>query len=83
MSRTTFAEYFKTVAGMPPLAYLAQWRMRRAERSLREENTPISRIAQSLGYGTESAFSHAFKRIIGMAPGQYRRASLGGQPGSE
>ncbi|WP_250628627.1 AraC family transcriptional regulator [Pinirhizobacter soli] len=77
MSRTTFAEYFKTVAGMPPLAYLAQWRMRLAERSLREENTPISRIAQSLGYGTESAFSHAFKRITGMAPGQYRKTSPG------
>ena len=80
MSRTTFAEYFKTVAGMPPLAYLTQWRMRLAERSLREENTPIARIAQSLGYGTESAFSHAFKRITGMAPGQYRKTSLGVRP---
>jgi AraC-like DNA-binding protein len=76
MSRTTFAEYFKTVAGMPPLAYLGQWRMRLAERSLREDNTPIARIAQSLGYGTESAFSHAFKRITGIAPGQYRKTSL-------
>lgn len=76
MSRSTFAEYFKAVAGMPPLAYLAQWRMRLAERSLREGSTPIARIAQSLGYGTESAFSHAFKRVTGMAPGQYRKTSL-------
>jgi AraC-like DNA-binding protein len=73
MSRTTFAEYFKAVAGVPPLTYLAQWRMRLAERSLREENTPIAHIAQSLGYSTESAFSHAFKRVTGSAPGQYRK----------
>jgi len=75
MSRSTFAEYFKSVAGLPPLAYLAQWRMRLAQRALREEGTSIARIAQSLGYGTESAFSHAFKRIAGMSPGKYRRVT--------
>jgi AraC-like DNA-binding protein len=28
MSRTTFATHFKAVAGVPPLTYLADWRMR-------------------------------------------------------
>jgi AraC-like DNA-binding protein len=75
MSRTTFALRFKTVAGVPPLTYLSWWRMRLAERSLREERTPLLALALSLGYASESAFSNAFKRIVGMAPTRYREAA--------
>jgi AraC-like DNA-binding protein len=32
----------------------------------------VSELAQSLGYTSESAFSHAFKRVTGMAPRHYR-----------
>src|SRR4051794_30079420 len=79
MSRTTFALRFKTVAGVPPLTYLHDWRMRIAVRVLREEDTPLSTLAVSLGYSSESAFSNAFKRTIGMAPKCYRD---GGRPES-
>ncbi len=75
MSRTTFAHHFKTAAGVPPLTYLTEWRMRLAERALREENTPVSILAGQLGYTSESAFSNAFKRITGNAPKRYRTAS--------
>jgi AraC-like DNA-binding protein len=72
MSRTTFAVHFKVVAGVTPLAYLAQWRMRLAEHALREGNTPVSVLAGMLGYSSESAFSNAFKRVMGSAPKRYR-----------
>jgi AraC-like DNA-binding protein len=75
MSRTTFAHHFKAVAGVSPLAYLTKWRMRLAERSLREENTPVSALAGQLGYTSESAFSNAFKRVTGNAPKRYRTAA--------
>jgi AraC-like DNA-binding protein len=75
MSRTTFAFHFRTTAGVAPLAYLAAWRMRLAERALREENTPVALVGQSLGYASESAFSHAFKRMTGRSPKAYRNAS--------
>jgi AraC-like DNA-binding protein len=75
MSRTTFAQYFKTVAGVSPLAYLTKWRMRLAERALREESTPVSVLAGRLGYTSESAFSNAFKRVTGNAPKRYRTAA--------
>lgn len=75
MSRTTFAHHLKTAAGVPPLTYLTEWRMRLAERALREENTPVSVLAGQLGYTSESAFSNAFKRITGNAPKRYRTAS--------
>ncbi len=75
MSRTTFALHFKSVAGVAPLTYLAEWRMRLAERALREENMPVAVLARSLGYTSESAFSNAFKRITGNAPKRYRIAA--------
>jgi AraC-like DNA-binding protein len=78
MSRTTFAMYFKKVAGVGPLAYLTEWRMRLAEHALREDKISVSELAQSLGYTSESAFSHAFKRVTGMAPKHYR-VSIEGQ----
>lgn len=83
MSRTTFALRFKTVAGVPPLTYLLKWRMRIAERALREENNPVSALALSLGYTSESAFSNAFKRTVGMAPKRYRDAARAGDAPSE
>src|SRR5262249_48254688 len=74
MSRTTFAFHFRTVAGVAPLTYLTEWRMRLAERALREEATPVAAVGQSLGYTSESAFSNAFKRVTGNSPRAYRNA---------
>jgi AraC-like DNA-binding protein len=76
MSRTTFAQHFRTVAGIAPLTYLGEWRMRLAERALREETTSVAVIGQSVGYSSESAFSNAFKRINGQSPRAYREQSL-------
>jgi AraC-like DNA-binding protein len=71
MSRTIFASQFKAAAGVTPLAYLARWRMRLAERALRQGDVPVAVLAGDLGYASESAFSHAFKRIVGVSPGRY------------
>ncbi len=76
MSRTTFAERFRTVAGVAPLAYLTNWRMRLAERALREEaRQPVASIATTVGYASESSFSNAFKRVTGASPREFRNAS--------
>lgn len=73
MSRTSFAERFRRVAGTPPLAYLSRWRMVLAQRALRDPDARVGTIAAELGYGSDSAFSTAFKREIGVSPLQYRR----------
>lgn len=79
MSRTTFAVRFKEVAGMPPLTYLTAWRMRLAERALREDDVPVTDLAYSLGYTSESAFSNAFKRMRGTSPNRYRSVARSGK----
>ncbi|MFE9663144.1 cupin domain-containing protein [Streptomyces sp. NPDC005955] len=78
MSRTSFTLRFKEVVGVPPLTYLRAWRMRLARHALWREDTPVSAIASSLGYSSESAFSNAFKRTTGMAPRRYRETVRAG-----
>jgi AraC-like DNA-binding protein len=84
MSRTTFAAHFKTASGKAPLTYLTDWRMRLAERALRDETTAVATIGLSLGYASESAFSNAFKRVTGLSPRAWRtgaRRAKVGAPG--
>ncbi len=72
MSRTTFAERFRETSGMPPLTYLTQWRMLLARRMLRDPDVTVGEVARAVGYGSESAFSTAFKRVVGESPLRYR-----------
>jgi AraC-like DNA-binding protein len=73
MSRSTFALKFKQTVGKSPMEYLTRWRMLLAGDRLTNSNDSISAIAQSLGYESESAFSTAFKRMMGCSPRQYGR----------
>jgi AraC-like DNA-binding protein len=72
MSRTSFAERFRMVAGVPPLTYLNRWRMLLARRALRDGDVRVGSLASDLGYASESAFSTAFKREVGVSPLRYR-----------
>jgi len=72
MSRSSFAARFSELVGVPPLEYVARWRMRAAARDLRYSDKKIATIAAAAGYASESAFSHAFKRALGSSPGRYR-----------
>ncbi|WP_454652730.1 AraC family transcriptional regulator [Bradyrhizobium liaoningense] len=76
MSRTSFAVRFREVVGLPPLAYVLNWRMRLAERELSETDHSVADIAWSLGYCSESAFSNAFSRATGLSPGRFRKEAL-------
>ena len=73
MSRSTFALRFKERVGASPIEYLTRWRMLLAGDRLENSSDPISVIALSLGYESESAFSTAFKRVMGCSPRQYSR----------
>jgi AraC-like DNA-binding protein len=75
MSRSAFASRFARLVGEPPLAYVTRWRMQKAAGLLRQSSATLADIAERVGYDSEAAFSKAFKRAVGSAPGAYRRAS--------
>lgn len=83
MSRSGFARAFKTHVGIPPLDYVIRWRMSLARDALERDTLSISELASASGYLSESAFSTAFRRVVGSSPAQYRRRSgVRGAPAS-
>jgi AraC-like DNA-binding protein len=75
VSRSVLADKFVRLIGLAPMQYLAKWRMQVAAQSLKETNTALAQIANSVGYESEAAFSRAFKREFGTAPATWRRAN--------
>lgn len=73
-SRSVFAERFLAVTGMTPHRYVTELRMRLAAQWIGRDRMPIETAAQRLGYGSQAAFSRAFKRITGQSPGAVRAA---------
>ena len=80
LSRAAFARQFHRRFGMSPMRYLADLRMREAARLLSETNATLALIAAEVGYESEFAFSRAFKRHSGDAPGSFRRNARQARP---
>lgn len=83
VSRSAFVERFSELIGMPPGRYLAFWRLRAARHQLRETRRSIAQIAHGVGYGSEEAFSRAFKREFGLSPARWRHRPADGSPAGE
>jgi AraC-like DNA-binding protein len=73
-SRSALAERFNAIIGQPPIQYLTQWRMQVAANLLSQSGAKVSTIAAHVGYDSEAAFSRAFKKATGHAPGAWRSA---------
>ena len=84
MSRTAFATAFHELMGVPPMQYLASWRMEVARSLLHNEALGLAEIGERVGYRTQASFTKAFREIVGSTPGTYRAAAsalaVGGLP---
>ena len=68
MSRAAFSAEFARRVGQPPLAYLRKWRLTRARAALARGDSSVAGIARSIGYTSQSAFGHAYRRAFGAPP---------------
>ncbi|HXD44375.1 MAG TPA: AraC family transcriptional regulator [Pseudolabrys sp.] len=73
LSRSALSDRFLRLIGVPPINYLTNWRMQVAAATLRGTNAALAQVAQDVGYDSEAAFSRAFKKAFGVAPGTWRR----------
>jgi len=73
LSRSSLHDRFVHFIGQPPMQYLTNWRMQLAAGRLRDSDAKVVNVALDVGYESEAAFSRAFKRVVGVAPGTWRR----------
>lgn len=76
MSRTLFINRFKEMVGMPPMQYIYNWRMLKAQDLLRNDIIPLDIIAEKVGYTSMASFNRAFKKKFKKTPGVYRKGFL-------
>lgn len=78
VSRSVLAERFRHFLGVPPMAYLARWRMQLGAQLLTSTSQSVAQIAGEVGYESEPAFNRAFKREFGSPPARFRVKSKTG-----
>lgn len=73
LPKRTFDRRFRSATGYSPLGYIQSLRVEEAKQLLETSSDPIERIAQLVGYEDTASFRRLFRRLVGMAPGDYRR----------
>jgi AraC-like DNA-binding protein len=74
MSRSTFAERFRSVVGRSPADYVTEVRVDAAKRML-DAGSSVSAVSRELGYASDEGFSRAFRRRTGLTPSSWRMAN--------
>jgi AraC-like DNA-binding protein len=78
LSRSTFADRFSHFVEVSPMQYLARWRMLLAAKRLENPEVSVAQVAFEVGYESEAAFNRAFKKLIGVPPGSWRKGQRHG-----
>ncbi len=62
-----------TASGGAAIGYVGHVRVEEAKRRLERTGEPVDAISYAVGYEDPASFRRLFKRIVGVAPGAYRR----------
>lgn len=76
LSRSAFFERFSRAVGVAPMAYLLAWRMALAKNLPRRKEGSVAEVAERVGYSSQSTFTVAFTRYVGLPPTQYARGAM-------
>jgi AraC-like DNA-binding protein len=72
LSRTAFASRFMEFVEVPPMQYVARWRLQLAARLI-ERGVSLADACVEVGYESEASFNRAFKKFVGVPPGAWRK----------
>lgn len=73
LSRHHFARAFRTAVGTPPHRFISALRLQRAKDMLSDTGASLAEIAYSCRFSSQSTFTRAFRKHVGVSPGEYRR----------
>lgn len=72
LSRHHFAAKYKKLTGISPIRHFNHLKMERACYLLDVSNESVKTVGARLGYSDPLYFSRIFKKVIGLAPSEYR-----------
>jgi transcriptional regulator GlxA family with amidase domain len=72
MSERSFSRHYAEATGQTPARAIEQLRVEAARRLLSESRTPVKRIAQRCGFGSEETMRRSFSRVLAVTPQDYR-----------
>jgi AraC family transcriptional regulator len=75
VSRFHFARQFRACTGESPMGYLLRTRVERAKTRLRDSQVRVIDISAELGFADQSHFTRTFRRLVGVPPSVYARAT--------
>ncbi len=73
MSDRTFARRFVAETGTTPHRWLTLQRVLHAQRLLEDTDLGVDEVAQRAGFGAGALLRHHFRKVVGVAPADYRR----------
>ncbi|MGW5718086.1 helix-turn-helix domain-containing protein [Amycolatopsis sp. NPDC003865] len=77
VSTRHLTRHFHAATGTTPLRWLLTQRIRRAQELLEKTDSPVEKIAASVGMGTATTLRRHFTRTVGVPPDTYRRTFRG------
>lgn len=75
LSRTVYIKRFQKLTGITPMNYVAQWRMEKAKKLLKNGSLSVDEISLDVGYAASESFQKTFKKLVGITPSAYRKQS--------
>ena len=79
MNKYYMVHAFTRYKGVSPISYLINRRIDEAKELLTHSNLPIAKIAQSVGFSSQSYFSQVFRKEVHTTPGAYRKTNGDGE----
>lgn len=73
MSRSTFYRKFKALTGVSAADYLRKIRLHKASVYLKQDDIPVSQVAEEVGFQSVAHFRKCFKEEFGETPGAWGR----------
>jgi AraC-like DNA-binding protein len=73
LSKSHFSRAFRRSTGLPPHQYQLNARVERAKHLLRRSDLTLTQIGSDCGFKEQSQFIRAFRRLVGVSPGTWRR----------
>ena len=72
MSERSFSRHYAEATGQTPARAVERLRVEAARRLLSESSSPVKRVAQRCGFGSEETMRRSFLRLLAVTPQDYR-----------